>query len=840
MSLHSPCPIKSSVKCHQRLSIRPSGLKIHGRTRSVAFFPKLNNPLPSAADPQILDLSGKLDENPQLLEQQMTCTLSVLDLSNNKGIPIDFLWNFDFANLQTLRISHCGIEKLPDKKPFFADSLHMFSLESNDLESLPDWIFDMKELTELILFGNKFTKIRFGKNKYTIRLINLAYNPLESFEADDDFLVQVLNLSATLLDRINGFNIKSLRSLSMSRCKLKGIIDGKMPEMISTLDLSYNQIQGFTDDFFMDVKMMSMLNLAHNEINKLPEFPENYNISRINLSENLLTEIPNSLFVSRKLEYLNLSSNKIERLQPFQFSQLRDLNISFNKLKELPDSFDHLFFLSSLNASFNELTDLPKSMTSCRRLLDLYLSSNKMIHIPKVIMSFATLRSLVMCKNQLTTIPESIGALFHLKTLDFSNNNIHSFPKIIQHYKELRHLSLSHNRISEFETLEFSDKFQTLDLSFNKLKALPNFIIPSLANLSVQYNYLTSCPSLESFPLIKFYSVACNKISNKEFLIPQTVDASLELFGNEIKPIETPPQAHYIDVFTLDDYGVGIASTLGNRQSMEDSYAITFSNESSLFMIFDGHAGYNSSRAASSYIFSNMNLIDNSDDTPSAILNMIRDANDYIFENQIVDGTTCAGALIKDGTCYVTGIGDSRIIRVLKSSVEQITVDNKSIYPSEFNRLKNNGFYVSSDCRINRKLAVSRALGDFWCSDGELFVEPEIDYFEISEDDVGLVIACDGLWDVIPNEIAGEVLRNSKSAIDASITLKNLAFANGSQDNITIITVIFRPTNSYKGLHYENTVEEIPDYQESNESQLFLSSSTCSHPPTPPQRRRRR
>ena len=197
MSLHSPCPIKSSVKCHQRLSIRPSGLKIHGRTRSVAFFPKLNNPLPSAADPQILDLSGKLDENPQLLEQQMTCTLSVLDLSNNKGIPIDFLWNFDFANLQTLRISHCGIEKLPDKKPFFADSLHMFSLESNDLESLPDWIFDMKELTELILFGNKFTKIRFGKNKYTIRLINLAYNPLESFEADDDFLVQVLNLSAT-------------------------------------------------------------------------------------------------------------------------------------------------------------------------------------------------------------------------------------------------------------------------------------------------------------------------------------------------------------------------------------------------------------------------------------------------------------------------------------------------------------------------------------------------------------------------------------------------------------------------------------------------------------------
>ena len=50
------------------------------------------------------------------------------------------------------------------------------------------------------------------------------------------------------------------------------------------------------------VKMMTMLNLDHNEINKLPEFPENYNISRINLSENLLTEIPNSLFVSRKLE----------------------------------------------------------------------------------------------------------------------------------------------------------------------------------------------------------------------------------------------------------------------------------------------------------------------------------------------------------------------------------------------------------------------------------------------------------------------------------------------------------------------------------------------------------
>lgn len=82
--------------------------------------------------------------------------------------------------------------------------------------------------------------------------------------------------------------------------------------------------------------------------------------------------------------------------------------------------------------------------------------------------------------------------------------------------------------------------------------------------------------------------------------------------------------------------------------------------------------------------------------------------------------------------------------------------------------------------------------------------EPEVTVRERSELDEFLIIASDGLWDVISNEFACEVARrclrrqirrkvleevSGSRPAEAATLLAELAIARGSKDNISIIVV---------------------------------------------------
>ena len=82
--------------------------------------------------------------------------------------------------------------------------------------------------------------------------------------------------------------------------------------------------------------------------------------------------------------------------------------------------------------------------------------------------------------------------------------------------------------------------------------------------------------------------------------------------------------------------------------------------------------------------------------------------------------------------------------------------------------------------------------------------EPEVTVHKRSVSDEFLIIASDGLWDVVPNELAcelvrkcfrGQVRRNVYEAFSgncaaaAATVLAELALARGSRDNISVIVV---------------------------------------------------
>jgi serine/threonine protein phosphatase PrpC len=163
--------------------------------------------------------------------------------------------------------------------------------------------------------------------------------------------------------------------------------------------------------------------------------------------------------------------------------------------------------------------------------------------------------------------------------------------------------------------------------------------------------------------------------------------------------------------------------------------------------------------------------------------------------------------------CFVASIGDSRVVRVFEGGSRRITVDAKPTDRNEYERLREAGLPINLEGRIGRKLAVSRSLGDFWCGDG-VFVSPDVTQFEISEQDDAVIIACDGLWDVVSDDAAAEVVTKAKTAADAAVSLRNFAFALGSKDNITVIVIKLHPKEGQGGLCAVNTVDVLPPVEE--------------------------
>jgi len=107
-------------------------------------------------------------------------------------------------------------------------------------------------------------------------------------------------------------------------------------------------------------------------------------------------------------------------------------------------------------------------------LRNLDLSNNKIGSLPQNIGAFKMMKTLVMSKNKLTAIPEDLGKLSKLETLNLSFNYIQSIPTSFQQLKHLKEISLSHNQLTTFPLSLLNLKHLAIvDLSSNRLTSVP-------------------------------------------------------------------------------------------------------------------------------------------------------------------------------------------------------------------------------------------------------------------------------------------------------------------------------------------------------------------------------
>ena len=99
---------------------------------------------------------------------------------------------------------------------------------------------------------------------------------------------------------------------------------------------------------------------------------------------------------------------------------------------------------------------------------------------------------------------------------------------------------------------------------------------------------------------------------------------------------------------------------------------------------------------------------------------------------------------------------------------------------------------------MNGRLAVSRAIGDNMFKDldinkSPLISTPEIHEFILSKNDKFIVIACDGLWDVMTNEEVKNYINNLYNKFDLNTIAKKIVehaiYNLHSSDNVTVFIV---------------------------------------------------
>lgn len=116
--------------------------------------------------------------------------------------------------------------------------------------------------------------------------------------------------------------------------------------------------------------------------------------TRLDLSGQRLTSIPDSVFNKTALTYLNLGSSKVVFYPPL--STLIDSNA--NNIKEIPAALGELVHLHTLILNSNQITTLPNSITKLNQLEILDLSKNKDLDIIKELDKIKVLQNLKVLK----------------------------------------------------------------------------------------------------------------------------------------------------------------------------------------------------------------------------------------------------------------------------------------------------------------------------------------------------------------------------------------------------------------------------------------------------------
>uniref|UniRef100_A0A7N8YHA8 Leucine-rich repeats and calponin homology (CH) domain containing 3 n=1 Tax=Mastacembelus armatus TaxID=205130 RepID=A0A7N8YHA8_9TELE len=178
-----------------------------------------------------------------------------------------------------------------------------------------------------------------------------------------------------------------------------------------------------------DLTDTTRADLSRNRLSELPlEVCGFVSLESLNLYQNCLRSLPDSLFNLQALTYLNLSRNQLSVLPVVVCSlPLKVLIICNNKLVSLPEEVGQLRQLTELDVSCNEIQTLPSQVGQLEALRDLNVRRNHLVRLPPELAELPLVRLDFSC-NKVTSIPVCYRQLTQLQTIVLDNNPLQTPP----------------------------------------------------------------------------------------------------------------------------------------------------------------------------------------------------------------------------------------------------------------------------------------------------------------------------------------------------------------------------------------------------------------------------
>uniref|UniRef100_K3WL74 PPM-type phosphatase domain-containing protein n=1 Tax=Globisporangium ultimum (strain ATCC 200006 / CBS 805.95 / DAOM BR144) TaxID=431595 RepID=K3WL74_GLOUD len=276
-------------------------------------------------------------------------------------------------------------------------------------------------------------------------------------------------------------------------------------------------------------------------------------------------------------------------------------------------------------------------------------------------------------------------------------------------------------------------------------------------------------------------------------------------------------------LYTAGALSIGRCAMQGWRESMEDVDIVQHPMDPSVpdtvcVAVFDGHGGSTISQAIGKRIIPQIvSTEDFQNDRKSSESLAVALSKGFIEADEALKvdpefattsdevGSTGLFAIITPTDIVCANVGDSRCILSNAKSQEviQLSVDHKPDLEFEKQRIMTAGGTVFRG-RVCGGVAVSRSFGDFWFKRNAALkahqqlvtAEPCVRIHRRDTADEFLVLACDGIFDVMSNDQLRKFIRSKlkngvRNPKEICEQLLDECLAKGSRDNMSAVIVLF-------------------------------------------------
>lgn len=233
-------------------------------------------------------------------------------------------------------------------------------------------------------------------------------------------------------------------------------------------------------------------------------------------------------------------------------------------------------------------------------------------------------------------------------------------------------------------------------------------------------------------------------------------------------------------------------SEIGFRRTMEDRHVLEVRPGVGLFGgVYDGHGGEEAAEAvATSLHAAFFDALDAGLSPPEAFREAYRAVEERVQRYE--SGSTAATVFLRHDELSFAHIGDGGILLVAGEPI-LLTHPHRVDNLAERSRIISAGGHIEGGYVIRglRGLMPTRSFGDSYFRPVGITAVPAVGERRLTAEHRFLVVACDGLFDVLAEDQIAQLLLESSGAKSGGTALQEEVFARGGTDNLTILLIEF-------------------------------------------------